>query len=149
MLKLKLKTQKKVTIKAGGMEIEIDPDEMDDGFNDNLAEEMDDDLLQNLASDLLEEYEGDLSARKDWLDTYVEGLDLLGLKLEDRSEPWEGACNVYHPLMTEALVKFQAETMTETFPASGPVKTQIIGKLTKEKEEAADRVKRRYELSTY
>ena len=140
-VEIEIEDPEEVTIKAGGMEIEIDPDEMDDGFNDNLAEEMDDDLLQNLASDLLEEYEGDLSARKDWLDTYVEGLDLLGLKLEDRSEPWEGACNVYHPLMTEALVKFQAETMTETFPASGPVKTQIIGKLTKEKEEAADRVK--------
>ena len=102
---------------------------------------MDDELLQNLASDLLEEYEGDLSARRDWLDTYVDGLELLGLKLEDRSEPWEGACNVFHPLMTETLVKFQAETMTETFPAAGPVKTQIIGKSTKEKEEAADRVK--------
>jgi hypothetical protein len=140
-VEIEIEDPEEVTIKAGGMEIEIDPDEMDDGFNDNLAEEMDEDLLQNLASDLLEEYEGDLSARKDWLDTYVEGLDLLGLKLEDRSEPWEGACNVYHPLMTEALVKFQAETMTETFPASGPVKTQIIGKLTKEKEEAADRVK--------
>src|SRR5210317_1044616 len=81
---IEIEDPEEVTIKAGGMEIEIDPDEMDDGFNDNLAEEMDDDLLQNLASDLLEEYEGDLSARKDWLDTYVEGLDLLGLKLEDR-----------------------------------------------------------------
>jgi len=140
-IEIEIEDPEEVTIKAGGMEIEIDPDEMDDGFNENLAEEMNDDLLQNLASDLLEDYEGDLSARRDWLDTYVEGLDLLGLKLEDRSEPWEGACNVYHPLMTEALVKFQAETMTETFPASGPVKTQIIGKLTKEKEEAADRVK--------
>ena len=141
-LEIEIEDPEEVTIKAGGLEIEIDPDAMaDDEFNANLAEEMDDELLQNLASDLLEDYEGDLSARRDWLDTYVDGLDLLGLKLEDRSEPWEGACNVYHPLMTETLVKFQAETMTETFPAAGPVKTQIIGKSTKEKEEAAERVK--------
>ena len=141
-VEIEIEDPEEVTIKAGGMEIEIDPDAMaDDEFNMNLAEEMDDELLQNLASDLLEDYEGDLSARRDWLDTYVDGLELLGLKLEDRSEPWEGACNVYHPLMTETLVKFQAETMTETFPAAGPVKTQLIGKSTKEKEEAAARVK--------
>src|SRR6056300_500975 len=129
-LEIEIEDPEEVTIKAGGLEIEIDPDAMaDDEFNTNLAEEMDDDLLQSLASDLLEDYEGDLSARRDWLDTYVDGLELLGLKLEDRSEPWEGACNVFHPLMTETLVKFQAETMTETFPAAGPVKTQIVGKL--------------------
>lgn len=141
-VEIEIEDPEEVSIKMDGLEIEIDPDAMaDDEFNMNLAEEMDDELLQNLASDLLEDYEGDLSARRDWLDTYVDGLELLGLKLEDRSEPWEGACNVYHPLMTETLVKFQAETMTETFPAAGPVKTQIVGKLTKEKEEAADRVK--------
>jgi len=141
-VEIEIEDPEEVSIKMDGLEIEIDPDAMaDDEFNMNLAEEMDDELLQNLASDLLEDYEGDLSARRDWLDTYVDGLELLGLKLEDRSEPWEGACNVYHPLMTETLVKFQAETMTETFPAAGPVKTQIIGKETKEKEEAADRVK--------
>ena len=141
-LEIEIVDPDEVNISVDGMEINIDPDRMeDDEFNLNLAEEMEDDLLNELADDLIEEYSGDVSSRKDWLDTYVDGLDLLGLKLEDRSEPWEGACNVYHPLMTEALVKFQAETMTETFPASGPVKTQIIGKLTKEKEEAADRVK--------
>ena len=140
-LEIEIEDPEEVTIKAGGLEIEIDPDEMeDDEFNANLAEEMDEQLLHNLVSDLLEDYEGDLSARRDWLDTYVDGLDLLGLKLEDRSEPWEGACNVYHPLMTEALVKFQAETMTETFPAAGPVKTKIIGKETKENQEASARV---------
>ena len=112
----------------------------DDEFNLNLAEEMEDDLLGELADDLIEDYTGDVNSRKDWLDTYVDGLDLLGLKLEDRSEPWEGACNVYHPLLTETLVKFQAETMTETFPASGPVKTQIIGKETDECKDAAARV---------
>jgi len=139
-LEIEIEDPEEVSIKMGGLEIEIDPDEMDDGFNDNLAEEMDDNLLQNLASDLIEEYEGDLSARRDWLDTYVDGLELLGLKIEDRSEPWEGACNVFHPILTETLVKFQAETMTETFPAAGPVKTQIIGALTQEKDDAAKRV---------
>ena len=139
-LEIEIEDPEEVSIKMGGLEIEIDPDEMDDGFNDNLAEEMDDNLLQNLASDLIEEYEGDLSARRDWLDTYVDGLELLGLKIEDRSEPWEGACNVFHPILTETLVKFQAETMTETFPAAGPVKTQIIGAMTQEKDDAAKRV---------
>ena len=123
------------------MEINIDPNRMDDDeFGLNLVEEMEDNLLEELAGDLIDDFEGDVNSRKDWLDTYVEGLDLLGLKLEDRSEPWEGACNVYHPLLTEALVKFQAETMTETFPAAGPVKTQIIGKETEECKDAAARV---------
>jgi hypothetical protein len=140
-LEIEIEDPEEVTIRAGGMEIEIDPDRMeDDEFNKNLAEDIDESDLENLASDLIEDYEGDVSSRKDWLDTYVDGLELLGLKLEDRSEPWEGACNVYHPLMTEALVKFQAETMTETFPAAGPVKTQIIGKETPENKEAAARV---------
>jgi hypothetical protein len=130
-----------VNISVGGMEINIDPNRMDDDeFGLNLVEEMEDNLLEELAGDLIDDFEGDVNSRKDWLDTYVEGLDLLGLKLEDRSEPWEGACNVYHPLLTEALVKFQAETMTETFPAAGPVKTQIIGKETEECKDAAARV---------
>lgn len=140
-LEIEIEDPEEVTIKAGGMEIEIDPDRMpDDEFNKNLAEEIEDSLLENLAGDLIEDYEGDIASRKDWLNTYVDGLELLGLKLEDRSEPWEGACNVYHPLMTETLVKFQAETMTETFPAAGPVKTQIIGKETDENKEASARV---------
>ena len=140
-LEIEIVDPDEVNISVDGMKINIDPDRMeDDEFNLNLAEEMEDDLLNELADDLIEEYSGDVSSRKDWLDTYVDGLDLLGLKLEDRSEPWEGACNVYHPLLTETLVKFQAETMTETFPASGPVKTQIIGKETEECKDAAARV---------
>jgi hypothetical protein len=124
------------------MEITIVPGkEQDDEFNDNLAEEMDEGQLTQLSGDLLGEYDADINSRKDWLTTYVDGLELLGLKVEDRTEPWPGACNVYHPLMTEALVKFQAETMMETFPAAGPVKTVIIGKQTREKEDAAERVK--------
>jgi hypothetical protein len=116
-------------------------EESDDEFNANLAEDMDEGQLTELSGDLIGEYDADISSRKDWLTTYVDGLELLGLKVEDRTEPWPGACNVYHPLMTEALVKFQAETMMETFPAAGPVKTVVVGKQTKEKEEAAERVK--------
>jgi len=109
-------------------------------FNENMAEYLDDNVLNSLSSELLSDYEDDESSRKDWIQTYVDGLDLLGMKIEDRTEPWEGACGVHHPLLSEALVKFQAETMMETFPASGPVKTQIIGKETQEKRDAAARV---------
>jgi len=109
-------------------------------FDENMAEWLDDDVLTSLSSDLLSDYEDDVASRKEWIQTYVDGLDLLGMKIEDRTEPWEGACGVHHPLLAEALVKFQAETMMETFPASGPVKTQIIGKDTLEKREAASRV---------
>ena len=141
-LEIEIVDPEEVNISVDGMEINIDPDRMDDEeFSANLAEEMDDDLLEKLAEDLIEDYQADVTSRKDWLDTYVDGLELLGLKLEDRSEPWEGACNVYHPLLTETLVKFQAETMTETFPASGPVKTTIIGKETEECMDAANRVR--------
>lgn len=115
-------------------------EEADEEFNVNLAEEMDDKALQTLAEDLLGEFEEDVSSRKDWMQTYVDGLELLGMKIEERTEPWPGACGVYHPLLSEALVKFQAETMMETFPAAGPVKTQIIGKETPEKKDAAERV---------
>ena len=90
---------------------------------------------------LIEAYEEDVSSRKDWIQTYVDGLDLLGMKLEERTEPWAGACGVVHPLMSEALVKFQSETIMETFPAAGPVKTKIIGRETPEKKDAAERVK--------
>ena len=111
-----------------------------DDFGDNLAEEMGENKLALLASDLLGDYESDVSSRKEWLDTYVKGLKLLGLKYEERSEPWPGACGVFHPLLMESAVKFQSETIMETFPALGPVKTTIIGKETKEKKEAAVRV---------
>jgi hypothetical protein len=114
--------------------------EAEDDFNINLAEELNDSLLAELAGELTSDFEDDLASRKDWLQTYVDGLELLGLKIEERMEPWPGACGVYHPLLAEALVKFQAETMMSTFPASGPVKTQIIGKETVEKKNAAVRV---------
>jgi hypothetical protein len=141
-LSIEIENPESVTLDDGSMEITIEPGKEvgDDDFNANLAEELDEGTLTELSGDLLGEITSDLDSRKDWLTTYVDGLELLGLKVEDRTEPWPGACNVYHPLMTEALVKFQAETMMETFPASGPVKTQIIGKQTKEKEDAAERV---------
>ena len=125
------------------MEINLtdeDLKEVSDDFNSNLAEELDEGILTQLVTDLLGDYDADVSSRKDWIETYADGLDLLGMKIEDRTEPWPGACSIYHPLLTEAVVKFQAETMTATFPAAGPVKTQIIGKIDKEKEDSAKRV---------
>lgn len=140
-IEIEIEDPESVTIGIGDTEIVIDPDAMeDDEFNANLAEELDDKYLAELSLDLLEDFSNDVNSRKDWLETYVDGLELLGLKIEERSEPWEGACAVYHPLLSEALVKFQAETMMETFPAAGPVKTSIIGKETPECLEAAARV---------
>ena len=141
-IEIEIEDPEKVTVGIGDMEIVIDPDaESSDDFNANLAEEIGEEDLQNISTDLLSDYEDDLASRKDWMQTYVDGLDLLGLKLEERTEPWPGACGVHHPLLTEALVKFQSETIMETFPARGPVKTQIIGEQTTEKKEAANRVK--------
>ena len=139
-LEIEIEDPESVTLRAGDMEVEIDPDGEDDGFNENLAETLDEDVLSELAGELLSDYEEDVNSRRDWMETYVEGLELLGMKVEDRTEPWPGACGVYHPLLSEALVKFQAETMMETFPAQGPVRTQIIGKETPEKRDAAARV---------
>lgn len=118
---------------------EILPEE-GEGFEANLAEDIDERDLATLASELLGDYESDISSRRDWLDTYVKGLKLLGLKYEERTEPWPGACGVFHPLLMESAVKFQSETIMETFPAMGPVKTLIIGKETPSKKEAAVRV---------
>jgi hypothetical protein len=115
-------------------------EEDEENFDENLADVISEAALQTLASELTSDFEDDVGSRKDWIQTYVDGLELLGLKIEERSEPWEGACGVYHPLLSEALVKFQAETMMETMPAAGPVKTQIIGKETPEKKDAAERV---------
>jgi hypothetical protein len=124
------------------LEIDLNPkaSDKDDSFDDNLAEFLDESVLEELASELASDFDDDIGSRKDWMQTYVDGLELLGMKIEERTEPWEGACGVYHPLLSEALVKFQAETMMSTFPAAGPVKTQIIGKETPEKKAAAVRV---------
>ena len=140
-IEIEIEDPEEVNIKIGDMEINIDPDRMpEDEFSANLAEELPEQYLAELSSNLLSDFSNDINSRKDWLETYVDGLELLGLKIEQRSEPWEGACAVYHPLLSEALVKFQAETMMETFPAAGPVKTSIIGKETPECLEAAARV---------
>jgi hypothetical protein len=140
-LEIEIEDPESVTIGMGDLELEIDPQEMDDDFEENLAEDMPESLLATIASDLVSDFEDDVASRKDWIQTYVDGLDLLGMKLEERTEPWAGACGVTHPLLSEALVKFQSETIMETFPAAGPVKTKIIGKETPEKKEAAERVR--------
>jgi hypothetical protein len=125
----------------GEIDIEEPEEEArEEEFDENLAEYISDKELTTLVGDLLGDFEDDISARKDWIQTYVDGLELLGMKIEERTEPWEGACGVYHPLLSEALVKFQAETIMETFPAQGPVKTRIIGKETPEIKDAAQRV---------
>ena len=140
-IEIEIEDPESVTIGMDGLEIKIDPDaEDDDDFNINLAEEIDDGVLQSLAEELLSDYDDDIGSRKDWMQTYVDGLELLGMKIEERTEPWEGACGVFHPMLSEALVKFQSETMMATFPAAGPVKTQIIGKETPAKKESAQRV---------
>ena len=149
-IEIEVEDPESMSIGIDGLEIEIEPHkETTDDFNANLAEFMEDDELQTIASDLLSDFEDDIDSRKDWMQTYVDGLELLGMKIEERSEPWEGACGVYHPLLSEALVKFQAETIMETFPASGPVKTKIIGKETPQKRDAAERVRddMNYELT--
>lgn len=130
-----------VNISADGFEMSITSEEEEDPeFYTNLAEELDEGELQSIASDLAGDIDNDLSSRKDWEDSYKEGLTLLGLKYEERTEPWPGACGVFHPMITEAVVRFQSETIMETFPARGPVRTKIIGKQTPEKQEAASRV---------
>jgi hypothetical protein len=129
-----------VHIEGPGFEIDIEKGEDEEDFNANLVDELPGDVLETLASDLQEDISNDLSSRKEWEDTYKEGLTLLGLKYEERTEPWNGACGVFHPMITEAVVRFQSETITETFPAAGPVRTKIIGKETVKKKEAAERV---------
>ena len=130
-----------VKIGMDGIEIDLMPETEEEDFSDNLAEYMDDSELQKIASDLIEMVDTDVNSRKDWVEMYVKGLDVLGMKYEERTEPWLGACGVFSTVLTEAAVRFQSETIIETFPAQGPVKTEIIGAIDKLKEEAAERVK--------
>jgi hypothetical protein len=130
-----------VMIGIDGVAIDLMPEEEGPAFDANLAEYMDEGELEKLGSDLVGEVESDISSRKDWVDMYVKGLEVLGMKYEERTEPWTGACGVFSTLLTEAAVRFQSETIIETFPAQGPVKTQIIGAIDKLKEEAAERVR--------
>ena len=138
-----------VNIRAGDLEISLIAGEEDDDFNVNLAEDMDEGAMSSLAGDLAGDVEQDKNSRKDWEKAYTEGLKLLGLQYEERTEPWNGACGVFHPMITEAVVRFQSETITEQFPAQGPVRTKILGKETPDKQEAAVRVEAdmNYELT--
>jgi hypothetical protein len=131
-------------LEDGGVEISFGPSNDDDEegeFGENLAELLDEGVLQDLSGDLVELIETDIGSRKEWADTFVKGMDVLGFKYEERTEPWDDACGVYSTVLAEAAIRFQAETMSETFPAAGPVKTKILGKVTKEKEDAAERVR--------
>jgi hypothetical protein len=121
-------------------ETEVEVEVREVTFEENLAKEIDEKELQSIAFDVLDAIKTDIDSRKDWEKTYADGIRLLGLRMEERTEPWDGACGVFHPILSEAVVRFQSETIISTFPASGPVKTQIIGKITKDKQEAASRV---------
>jgi hypothetical protein len=141
-LEIEIEDPESVKIGIDGVEIELMPEpETADTFDANLAEYMDDGELQSLASELVSLVDADINSRKDWTDMFVKGLEVLGMKYEERTEPWNGACGVYSPLLTEAAIRFQSEMITETFPAQGPVKTQIIGAIDRLKEEAAERVR--------
>jgi hypothetical protein len=141
-IEIEIEDPESVTIGVDGVPILTIEESDEDGedFNANLAEEMDGGALESLAGDLAGDIDNDLSSRKDWETMYKDGITLLGLKFEERTEPWDGACGVFHPMITEAVVRFQSETIMETFPAAGPVKTKIIGRDTPEKKEAAVRV---------
>ena len=143
MMEIEIEDPESVRIDMGDIEIELEPgdDEGGEDFDANLADYMDDKELDSLGSELVSDFTKDIGDRKDWIRTYVDGLKLLGLKYEERTEPWNGACGVFHPMLTESVVRFQSEGIMETFPAAGPVKTQILGKDTPEKEEASTRVR--------
>ena len=142
-LEIEIEDPEGVRIGMGDIEIELSPDkeDTDEDFDANLADFMSDSALDSLGGELVADFDKDINDRKDWIRTYVEGLKLLGLKYEERTEPWNGACGVFHPMLTESVVRFQSEGIMETFPAAGPVKTQILGKDTPLKEEASARVR--------
>jgi len=139
-LEIEVENPDSVKVHAGDMEIEILPHGKGE-FDENLAEVMDEGDLQALGSELIELIDADIQSRKDWVEMYVKGLEVLGMNYEERTEPWNGACGVFSTILTEAAIRFQSETITESFPAQGPVKTQIIGDDTPETAEAADRVR--------
>ena len=141
-IEIEIEDPESVSIGMGGLEIDLKPaKETADTFDANLAEYIDADVIDALGAELVEEFDKDIGDRKDWMQTYVDGLKLLGLKYEERTEPWAGACGVFHPMLTESVVRFQSEAMMETFPAQGPVKTQIVGAVDRMREEAAARVR--------
>ena len=140
-MEIEIVDPEEVNIAVDGLEISLTKEtETDDDFTSNLAESLPEATLATLVSDLSSDIDNDKSSRKDWEKAYTEGLKLLGLQMEERTEPWNGACGVFHPMITEAVVRFQSEMITETFPAQGPVRTKIIGKETEEVKESAVRV---------
>jgi hypothetical protein len=142
-IEIEIEDPESVKIGIDGLEIKIEPkEETAEDFDANLAEYLEKGQLAEICGDLIGDVEADIGSRKEWMQTYTDGIELLGMKIEIRSEPWEGACGVYHPLLSEALVKFQAETVMETLPSAGPVKTQVIGRETPEKMAASDRVQK-------
>ena len=141
----------------GGMLIDFDPqdEKLDSDFGDNLAIVIDETDLERIGSELIAAFQNDKDSRKDWEETYTKGLDQLGLKIEERTQPWNGACGVFHPMLSEAVIKFQSQAISEIFPAKGPVKTKIVGKITEDKAKQAERVEDymnfllTYEMSEY
>ena len=129
-----------VVINFGSPGLDDDLDAAMADHNANLAEGIEDAMLESMASELVEDFDNDRASRKEWATSYINGLDLLGMKIEDRSQPWQGASGVYHPMLTEAVVRFQAQAMSELMPASGPVKSKIVGKMTPEKFKQSQRV---------
>ena len=140
-IEIEVENPESMSIEIDGIEIDLTPPtDGGDEFDSNLAEFIDDSVLATIGSDLVEDVSSDITSRKDWVEMYVQGLDVLGMKYEERTEPWNGACGVFSTILTEAAVRFQSETIIETFPASGPVKTEIIGAIDRLKTEAAARV---------
>lgn len=140
-IEVEIENPDEVNIGMDGIEVQLRPEpKTSEDFDANLAEYMDENVMQSLASDLIEDFEKDTRDRKEWIQAYIEGIKLLGLKYENRTEPWSGACGIFHPMLAESVVRFQSEAITETFPAMGPVKTKIIGKETVERKESAERV---------
>jgi len=142
VIEIEIEDPESVKVGIDGFELDLEESsEISEEFDANLAEDMDDGELANLASELIGLVDADINSRKDWSDMFVKGLEVLGMKYEERAEPWLGACGVYSPILTEAAIRFQSEMITETFPAQGPVKTQIIGEVTKLNTEASERVR--------
>ena len=141
-IEIEIEDPESLHIGMGDIDIDLEPHkETAKNFDANLADFMDDSDLDALGNDLVDDFNKDIMDRKDWIKTYIDGLKLLGLQYEERTEPWQGACGVFHPMLTESVVRFQSEAMMETFPAMGPVKTQIVGETDIKKEESAARVR--------
>lgn len=141
-IEIEVKDPEEMSIVIDGVTIDLTPQEdTEEGFSDNLAEYMKESELTKIGSELMEEVDADIQSRKDWTETYVKGLEVLGMRYEERTEPWNGACGVFSTLLTEAAIRFQSESIMETFPSAGPVKTEIVGAIDKLKEDAAERVR--------